>query len=381
MSLNSIDSTISGNPGTPRILHVTEATAGGIITVLASFTKRQIEAGAQATVFYLERPEGPAPEHLPTFFDDRVELRSFTGGRSKIKDYIRLSRALLKTFNRQEFDAIHVHSSKAGFLARILWPFSRRRSKLFYSPHGFAFLRLDTSPAMRFAFRLAELVLARVGHGLILTCDSERRLAVETLGASHALTVTTGIDQDTLDPGDVERRTTVGQSGRPTVITIARVSYQKAPWRFADVARELQHLADFVWIGAGDPNDEQRWLAGAPVTVTGWQTPEQLRTAVSSADILLFPTLWEGMPLSLIQAQAQGLPAVVSDAVGNRDAVLDGETGFVCSTDEQLVLRTRKLIEDYELRMRMARATQKWVRENHTDRDLGLQSLAIYAKG
>jgi hypothetical protein len=58
-----------------------------IITVLSSVTKRQIEAGAEVTVFYLERPEGPTPEQPPTYFDDQVELRSFTGGASKIKDY------------------------------------------------------------------------------------------------------------------------------------------------------------------------------------------------------------------------------------------------------------------------------------------------------
>lgn len=363
-----------------RILHVTEAAAGGIVTVLGSFTKRQVEAGSAATVFYLQRPEGPASAEMRDHFDEKVQLRSFTGGGPKIRDYLALSLALQRAFRGRDFDVVHVHSSKAGFLARILWLVSPRRAKLFYSPHGFAFLRQDVPALPRHLFKLAERLLAPVGHGLIVTCESERQLASQALRARRTATVRTGVDEKVFDSESDPRRTERATRVKPTVVGIARVTHQKGPWRFAQASRALDGLADFVWIGGGPSEDEQKWLGDAPVRITGWQSPANLERMIDSADILLFPSLWEGMPLALIQAQARGIPAVVSDIVGNRDAVLDGTTGYVCSTDEQLVERTRKLIEDPDLRATMSAAASLWIREHHTDRDLGQQSLAIYSR-
>lgn len=363
-----------------RILHVTETAAGGLITVLASFSKRQMQASASPTIYYMERPEGPASTTIPGFFESGVGLRSFTAGGSKLKDYAALSRELLRVFNTGSYDVVHAHSSKAGFLARVLWLASRRKSRVFYSPHGFAFLRLDTSPLVRRAVRLTEQLLARVSYGLILTCESEHALAVDSLHARNAVMVTTGVDESVLDPSAVKRK--INRTvDRPLVVCVARVSYQKAPWRFANVARALSDRAEFVWIGSGEPEDEQRWLGDAPVRITGWLSPEELRSLLDRADVLLFPTLWEGMPLSLIQAQAQGIPAVVSDVVGNRDAVLHGETGFVCTNDQELISRTRELVVNHELRRKMALATQDWVAQNHTDRALGFQSITVYRGG
>ena len=49
---------------------------------------------------------------------------------------------------------------------------------------------------------------------------------------------------------------------------------------------------------------------------------------------------------------------MVSDVVGNRDVVIDGETGFVCKTDVELLQKTRLLIEDSNLRRRMGQAAR-----------------------
>jgi glycosyltransferase involved in cell wall biosynthesis len=159
---------------------------------------------------------------------------------------------------------------------------------------------------------------------------------------------------------------------------VGRICYQKAPWRFAMVASALQGMARFVWVGDGDPADRRRWLDGTDVEVAGWLDEQQLHDFLVDTTVLLFPTLWEGMSMSLMQAQAQGVPAIVSDAVGNRDAVQHGVTGFVISGDEELVSRTRELLLDPALRERMSVAAVAWARTGLSDDDLGTDSLALY---
>ena len=159
---------------------------------------------------------------------------------------------------------------------------------------------------------------------------------------------------------------------------VGRVVHQKAPWRFAAAARALGDRADFVWIGGGSAEDEHRWFGDAPVRVTGWVSPSELAALLDSMDVLLFPSLWEGMSLSLIQAQAQGIPAVVSDVVGNRDSVEDGVTGFVCGDDDAIVSATARLLGDPALRERMSAAAREWARRALTDDAIGRDSLALY---
>ena len=112
--------------------------------------------------------------------------------------------------------------------------------------------------------------------------------------------------------------------------------------------------------------------------MAGWLDEEELRNFLVDTTVLLFPTLWEGMSMSLMQAQAQGVPAVVSNAVGNRDAVLQGRTGYVAATDHELVTRTRELLQDPALRARMSAAAVPGPQVGLSDDGLGTDSLALY---
>lgn len=351
------------------------------MTVLQSFAERQTENGADVTIYYLSRPDSPSPVDLRDRFKGIANLRTFTSGGSKLRDYIALSIAIARVDDLATFDVIHLHSSKAGALGRLVRLFTRRRTRVFYSPHGFAFLREDIPKATRKAVQLAELALAPLSHGLILTCPSEQRIAEQALRSKKTFRVTTGVDEKTILPSQGERlpitlEPSAKPQMRPKVGIVARVTYQKAPWRFKLVADALSGYADFIWIGSGSPDQEALWLGEHQTT--GWLSQGELSKALEELDVFLFPTLWEGMPLALLQAQAAGIPAVVSNVVGNRDAVLDGETGYVCDSNEELILRTKQLIEDSDLRQRMSAASSERAYKHLTDRDLGVQSLTIY---
>jgi glycosyltransferase involved in cell wall biosynthesis len=267
---------------------------------------------------------------------------------------------------------IHLHSSYAGFAGRVAARRSRSSTEVFYSPHGFAFLRLSSSVVLRLFWRLLEAAMARIGV-CILTCESELATAQARLHPRRAMLLRTGVDVAHYTPFHSH-----GRSDPPVVAMIGRICYQKAPWRFAAVADALRGQARFVWVGDGDPADRRRWLGDSDVEVVGWLQEDDLRKFLVDTTVLLFPTLWEGMSMALMQAQAQGVPAVVSNAVGNRDAVVQGRTGYVAATDRELVTRTRDLLQDPGLRARMSTAAVSWAEVGLSDDGLGTDSLALY---
>lgn len=92
---------------------------------------------------------------------------------------------------------------------------------------------------------------------------------------------------------------------------------------------------------------------------------------LKDTDIFVLPTRYrEGVPRVILEAQASGVPVITTDVPGCRDAVLDGETGFVVPPNDEKALEERilNLIEDTEKRLAFGkRATQLAVEEFDID--------------
>lgn len=338
-------------------------------------SRMQVTHGADVGVMYLVRSDTPTTDALRDRFHEDVQLMRISPHKARVTDLTALWRRLRRIYKENTVEVVHCHSTIAGFIGRSARVGVRSNVKVFYSPHGFAFLRLNMHPLVRRGILGIERLLARLGPALILSSDSEMAMASETVRAPRAFLLRNGLPAEL---AGIEAHP-VAEEQKLTVGMIGRVCYQKAPWRFAAVAKELSAKANFVWVGDGDEEDIERWIPRRDVEVTGWLDSDALRNRVAGFDLLLFPTLWEGMALSLIQAQAQGVPAIVSNVVGNIDCVVDGQTGYICQDDAELLARTTELLDDHALRRSMAISAREWARSSLTDEHIGEGSLEIYA--
>jgi glycosyltransferase involved in cell wall biosynthesis len=165
------------------------------------------------------------------------------------------------------------------------------------------------------------------------------------------------------------------------IVSAGRLCYQKAPWRFKSLAVSLlQENAHFAWIGGGDDRLLFKDDLGVPdnLKVTGWLERKIVLKEMQKANIFVLTSLWEGMPLALIEAQAIGLPSVVWDVVGSRDVVLDGVTGFVCNNELDFIEKTRLLILDSNLRLRMGKAGREMALNRFSSKKMHCNMLDIY---
>lgn len=358
-----------------KILHITEALGGGVLHSIALLANEQVRGGNCVTLIHSVRPDTPNEVMLNLRFDPGVRRITLPmRGEIGLADAFSLL-AVCFAICRERYDAIHCHSSKAGALARVAAFITLQAHKTCYSPHGFAFLRRDVSERKRRFFLRIERALHSLGGKIAACSETEKLYAEQYLSSCRAYLL-----ENAIDFSELGQRTRSDNDMRVCLVTSGRVTYAKAPWRFAAVARQLvdQNLVEAVWLGDGDVSLKSEWIGGSPVTFTGWLDKQELMCALANADIFLFPSLWEGMPIALIEAQAAGIPAVATNIIGNKDIIMHGKTGFLADTEDELMHYAEILARDASLRRKMGLAARKNALHRFSKERLLKSSLSIY---
>lgn len=144
---------------------------------------------------------------------------------------------------------------------------------------------------------------------------------------------------------------------RPAVLYAGRISREKGLADMAAIASQLAQLrasCRLIFVGDGPFMPDLRALCPDAVFM-GTQRPEQVAIAMASADIFLFPSATDALGNVVLEAQASGLPVVVSDRGGPRENMLPGASGFVCQARNAAAFADRvgALVHDAGLRAQM----------------------------
>ena len=150
----------------------------------------------------------------------------------------------------------------------------------------------------------------------------------------------------------------------PAVVLVARLVPIKRVDRFLRVANHLARETDATFIIVGDGKSHAQLKCSPEALALGnrlrWAGMQDNMPAVmAAADVVTLTSDNEGTPVSLIEAQAAGLP-VISTAVGGvSSVVLDGRTGYVVPRDDERALaeRVKTVIQDRDLAAALAVAT------------------------
>lgn len=145
------------------------------------------------------------------------------------------------------------------------------------------------------------------------------------------------------------------------ILYCGRVSMEKNLGLLADAFRTLcKTRQDTALIIAGDgpymPEMKKR-LAGLPVHFLGYQNDQQLGPIYASSDLFIFPSRTDTMGQVVIEAQASGLPVLVSDEGGPQEVMDHEVTGLVLPANDiaTWAMAIDTLLNDGPLRQRMSR--------------------------
>ncbi len=241
---------------------------------------------------------------------------------------------------------------------------------------------------------LARVLRPLVSLGLRLTLTPKRAVAIFENPDDLAALAEAGMvraDKAVLIRGagvDIEKFHPTPEPPPPVrIVLVARMIREKGVPEFVEAARILKGRAEFILAGAPDEGNHNAltaeqlrgWEAEGLVTWLG--KVRDIAGLLASAHIACQPSSYrEGLPKSALEAMAAGKPLVATDIPGCREAVVDGETGFLVPTRDAFALAEalQKLIDSPELRARFAAAGRKRVEENFSDAIICAQTLSVY---
>ena len=344
-----------------HIAHVIEPMEHGVFIWVVDMANKLVEAGYEVTVLHSIREL--TPKKWREMFDSRVNLIHVQMSRSI--DPIVDTKALFGLYQhlkRINPDVIHGHSSKSGFLARAAGFLLRKNDKVLYTSHAIHY-PLIRQPIKRQIYKFLESVGYWLG-GTIVACSKKEYdiiLKEITKGKTDRLIrISNGIDTDQTIPKNYSIRNEKVKIG-----VLGRISEQKAPWEFATIAKSInakRNDIEFIWVGGGEDNDVATLEKGG-VRVTGMLSREDALKEVSTLDIFLQTSQYEGLSLALLEAQVAGIPAVVTNIPGNDEVVQHQQTGYVGNNTAELEKFTQALIDSPALRQKMGKEAMRYAKK------------------
>jgi glycosyltransferase involved in cell wall biosynthesis len=252
-----------------------------------------------------------------------------------------------------EVDIVHMHGARAALFGRLA-ALGKGRPRVVYSIHGFA------APHYRWPKRqmllFLEWWLGRVTDLWVCVSRAERDalLAAGLYDPNRVRVVLNGIDWRKFAGWSAQRQQTRQSIGIPTdafvVTTVCRLYRPRDFYTLLEAFRGVRaalHDAHLLIVGDG-PQRAQ---------VEGWITSLSLQTSVhllglrrdvpqilGATDVFVLSSRgWEGLPLTVLEAMASGLPVVASDVGGTREAVTHQETGYLFAPGDVAALSAHVL--------------------------------------
>lgn len=303
---------------TPRVLHVSQATGYGLTRYLVALLSDQSARGWELAL------ASPAEDEL----DDaaarlgvahHVWRARRSPGPSVVGEYVRLRRIVRSV----DPDVVHLHSSKAGLVGRLV---VRRRRPTIFTPHAWSFLA--EGRAMRWGSRVWERFGARWSTVTLCVSAAEQARGEDVGVRSRYRVVPNAVDLGAFTPATIEERGAIrsrlGLGVEPVAVCIGRLAPQKGQdlllEAWPDVRRRVPD-AVLVLVGEGPDHDTLRGMADASVRFLGHRS--DVRDWIVASDVVVQPSRWEagsglGQSLATLEAMACAR-SVVTTAVEGMD--------------------------------------------------------------
>lgn len=356
-----------------KVLFVATVVKTHIMEFHIPYLKMFKEMGWETAVAARNDYENPADCVIPycdTYYNIPFERNPLKPG--NLKAYKELKHII----DEGEYDIIHCHTPVGAMLTRLAAKQARKQgTKVFYTAHGFHFYK--GAPAINWIlYYPVEKWLSRYTDVLI-TINKEDYERAKTFKAGKVCYVPgVGIDLKKFNVGYVnkeQKRKEIGVSADDFVLLsvgelIPRKNHEVVI-RALSVLKQLDKLnhIEYVICGRGAYETDLKKLAEGldvadHVHFLGYRN--DISEICNCADLFVFMSHQEGLPVALMEAMACGLPAVCSNIRGNTDLIEDGVTGLLANnTPEEVAQSISKMKSDTALRDRVASAALQKIKQ------------------
>jgi glycosyltransferase involved in cell wall biosynthesis len=337
----------------PRLLIlITLAEIGGAQTYLATLLPALTEHFDVAVAAHGSGPVRDAARKAGARF---IPLRHVRRPIKPLRDALGLLE-LLAVLRRERPDIVHANSSKAGVLGRLAAAAVGVPVRVF-TVHGWAFSAYAGLKSLLYLW--ADRLVSPVTTAVICVSETERAsgVAARTCRADRTVVIRNAIDVAAVP------RATPGDPATPRLISVGRLN---APKDFNTLLHALATV-DEHFEGAIVGDGPERRAVEAELRRLGLEGRVQLlgersdvRQLLSTAHLFVLSSDSEGLPISVLEAMAAGLPVVASAVGGVPELVVHGETGLLVPPRDTRALADAldRLLVDADLRRRFGAAAR-----------------------
>ena len=246
----------------------------------------------------------------------------------------------VKSFiEKEKIELVHAHGTRAN--SNVFWGTKKLGLPLVYTIHGWSF-HDDQNPLIKKIRVMGEKLLTKQSDVNISVAASSQATGKKYFPDFESVVVNNGINQDKFNP-DLRFKNVRQELGikdeEIVVLFIARFIHQKQPLKlikaFIKAAPQLDKLR-LLMVGDGDQQAEAIELAkesGLADRIIFQSFRQDVPDVLAAADIFVLPSLWEGLPIGLLEAMAMGKAIIGTQVDGTSEVIHPHENGLLLSLE------------------------------------------------
>jgi glycosyltransferase involved in cell wall biosynthesis len=298
-------------------------------------------------------------------------------------------KAVKQFIREQKVDLVHAHGTRAA--SNVLWTCRRMKLPVIYTVHGWSFHQ-DQKPMVRRLRILGEKYITRRSNLNISVSASNQQSGKNYIPSFKSIVINNGIDPKKFDPKkqfrDIRSELNIPKD-EVLVLFIARFTSHKQPLSliraFAQAlpSNPKMHL---LLTGDGDQKEEAVTLIkelGLEHKITLQPFRQDVPDVLASADIFVLPSLWEGLPIGLLEAMAMGKAIIASNVDGTSEIIRHNHNGLLVETANLVSNLSSALVQlshDENLRHQFSRKAIETVMEKYNAEDMTRKIEEVYEK-
>lgn len=253
-------------------------------------------------------------------------------------------RKVERFLKEQKVQLVHAHGTRAN--SNVFWAAKRLGLPILYTVHGWSFHQ-DQNFFVRNLREAGERFLTKRSKLTICVSKSNLKDGQERVGLKRSTIVNYGIDLEKFNPSksyqNLKQELNIA-ADETLVGYIARITIQKDPHTLMHaVAEVMKHTRKikFLVIGNGDLKDSTIALAktlSIESNIIFQDFRQDTPNLLSGIDIYCLPSLWEGLPIGLLEAMAMKKAVVATPVDGTKEAVKDNISGVLVSQQSPVEL-------------------------------------------
>lgn len=244
---------------------------------------------------------------------------------------------LRKIIKNESPDIVHLHSSKAGVIGRLSSIGLRKKSKVIFTVHGWAFTDGISSRLKKSLYRIVEKSVRRLTDLFICVSYYDEKIGKrdKVLDAKTNVKV---IHNGSTTPSEQSINYSVHEPLR--LVMVARFSPQKDQETLINAVTKLpKDSYKLTFVGDGETLQTNKELVSKyglnrNVKFAGFK--DDISDELINNDVYILSTHYEGLPISIIEAMSYGLPILATNVGGNSEMLKNNINGFLFTSKDEL---------------------------------------------